>query len=210
MAEPSSLASNLAFRPKIITDSRTSEQTPLFPPRPIILRYLQESRNPDRSEKHIDPSKIIITLISPPQHIEVLIRRNYIKIWKEFMAAGYSPDPDPTINLKKWLICSIRQLSTVGLRVVQGTSGQFLFGDEEKYAHITFLPFVVNDLYSRWSFQGRRRQRSRSESPVRSARTDRVKAGRVSKERSMSRENKRGRALLTTGTCIVPAHRSEP
>ncbi|KAF2442729.1 hypothetical protein P171DRAFT_445323 [Karstenula rhodostoma CBS 690.94] len=236
------------------------EQAPLFPPRPILLRFLEESRRLEQASNRVDPSKIIMGTASPttisideanimqlqrgracetlttnyhdlscghlvttstgfptpydlkapcasnccrsqptthgtltpfvcPVCLETLIRRNYVKTYKEFTAAGYYPDPDPAENVKKWLCCSIRLVSNFGPRIVQGMSGLFLLGDEEKFLHVNFMPSVVSDMYNRWSFESRQHQRSRSRSHQRDIRMDRV-SSRVHKDRAVSRRTR--------------------
>lgn len=235
------------------------KQAPLFPPRPILLRFKEESRGTEQGPNRIDPSKIIMdevaspitisvekanilqsqrgracesqntnyhdlkcghlatpstkfpTTNSPkapcasnccrtqpmthgtltpfvcPMCLETLLRRNYIKTYKEFTAAGFCPDPDPTENVKKWLCSSIRLVSKFGPRIVQGTSGLFLLGDEDNFMHIKFMPSVVSDIYGHWSFEGRRRKRDRSRSPGRYGRMSRTTNTRAQKDQSVSR-----------------------
>jgi hypothetical protein len=138
---------------------------------------------------------ITLTPFVCPLCLETLLRRNYINTYKDFTAAGYIPDPDPARNVKKWLCCSIRLVSKYGLRIVQGTSGVFLLGDEEKFLHINFMPSVVGDIYGRWSFESRQRPRSRSRSPQRGTRINRV-SSRVRNDRAISR----GRVLERGGS----------
>ncbi|KAF9734846.1 hypothetical protein PMIN03_002460 [Paraphaeosphaeria minitans] len=279
----------MAVPPTLTTDPEVThldspEQAPLFPPRPILLRFLEESRSLEPVSNRIDPSKIImgsttisvdkanilqsqrgracenqitnyhdlscghlvttstsfVTPLAPkapcasnccrtqptthstltpflcPVCLETLIRRNYVKTYKEFIAAGRYPDPDPANNVKTWLCCSVRVVSRFGLRITQGTSGLFLLGDEEKFLHIKFLPSVVSATYGRWSFQLRQRQRSRSRSPQRASRTDRsstmahedraitrgrmLERGRTRNEQRTSSRHYRDRSPLRTMT----------
>ncbi|KAJ4288431.1 hypothetical protein N0V90_011666 [Kalmusia sp. IMI 367209] len=96
------------------------------------------------------------------------------RLGREYLRAGYAPDPDPAVNAEKWVICSIRELSKSGLRVTQGISGSFLLSRENDYVQINFIPSVVSNAYGRWNFRGRQRERSRSRSPERQAWTNRA------------------------------------
>jgi hypothetical protein len=68
---PTSVVSTgyMAAPPALTTDSKVDhlespEQAPLFPPRLILLRMLEESRDPAPAASRIDPSKIIMSTTS--------------------------------------------------------------------------------------------------------------------------------------------------
>lgn len=232
------------------TESEPSARRSLFLPRPIILRALEQLRNPNQTSRPMDPMNFIMFSLKESQKavgvatisfeqanllrsqrdkacetsathyhdlkcghtvttstgwpsatepksscasnckrvqfskhtkqgtlipficpvcLETLIRRNFIKIWKEYRSAGYAPDPDPDVNVMVWVYSSVQQLAMFGLRVTQATSGIFLLGNEMTQPHIGFLPAIVNDTYGEWSFRSRQRMRSRSRSPGRSS-----------------------------------------
>lgn len=103
-----------------------------------------------------------------PACIETLLRRNYTKIWKEYRANGFHPPSDPATNIGIWVCVSVRYLARFGMRIMQGTTGLFLLGNENEYKTVEFVPDVVKRMYGMWDFREReRRLRSRSRSPVR-------------------------------------------
>jgi hypothetical protein len=104
-----------------------------------------------------------------PNCIEVALRRNYVKVWKQYYYAGYAPAHETEVNIGTWTYCAVRALEQVGLRVAQGTSGVYIFGYEHEYKAINFVPSLVEVTRGRWSFEGRtaKRVRRRSRSPER-------------------------------------------
>ncbi|KAF2683615.1 hypothetical protein K458DRAFT_39890 [Lentithecium fluviatile CBS 122367] len=119
---------------------------------------------------HLRPDSTTFVPFICPMCIEIALRRNYIKIWKEYRSAGFRPSHEVDVNVATWTHRSVHALVDAGLRVTQGTSGVFLFTCEDEYEHISFVPSVIEDTKGRWTFRGRktRKTRRRSRSPDKS------------------------------------------